>query len=115
MSASARGIVLQKDGEKLVIQASEADVVKFALGAQVLAEQQKAKKPKGMLTMAEIYALLDGDELLYTREGAPVARVTNVSVEHGTPIDVTSFGDSDSQYIYLPGAARFTIRAEGPL
>ncbi len=111
MSALARGIVLQKDGEKLIIQASEADVVKFALGAQVLAEQQAKKPLKG----AEVYALLNGGEHLYSSDGTPIARVLDVQIDHGSRIDVTSFSDSAVKYVYGPCAARFTIRAEGPL
>lgn len=114
MSALARGIVLQKDGEQLVIQATESEVVQFAVGGQVqvAAKQGKARKPLASDPHWPTFGGLDSDGFLYNSEGKPVARVRSVHVDANV-IDVTSFGDLGKQYVQ--GLPSYRIEAEGPV
>lgn len=107
MSALARGIVLQKHGEQLVIQATEAEVVQFALGSVVAAhEQSPFGGPWGI-------AGIEQDGLLYNKAGVPVAYMRECTVNRQM-IDVTTFGSAQSQ-MFVHGLPTYTIRAEGPV
>ncbi len=113
---SARGIILQKQGEKLIIQASDADVVQFALGAHVNVSAQQLV-PESVFpasaahAVARINALMEHG-FVYDRHGQPIGYVTECQTRH-EPIDVTTFADAGETYV--PGLLRYTIHAEGPL
>jgi hypothetical protein len=105
MSALARGIVLQKDGEKLVIQATEQQVVDFALGSKVSVAGPPTR------TNAAWFSLHD-DPILYNRHGDAVAYVQQLQMIY-SHIDVTSFADTSG--VYTDGRHHYEIRAEGPV
>ena len=71
-----RGIVLREDGDTLVVQATDADVLAFASpGLAVTVEADRATPPWDDLWFQDM------GEPLYDRHGRAVARVTEVIVE----------------------------------
>ncbi len=107
MSALARGIVLQKDGEQLVIQATEAEVVQFALGGAVTAV--------GKATFGGPWGIqgISDDGVLYTKDGKPVAYIQDCTINRQM-IEVTTFGDYGKQQ-FVNGLPEYEIRARGPV
>lgn len=103
-----RGIVLARDGEDLVIRASDADVAQFAVHQAVLTAAVDAPPALGW---TRVYADMMADGYLYDRTGRRVALIDKIDITTDT-IDVTTFG---SAVEYVSAGQRVRIQGRGPV
>ncbi len=95
-----RGIIVGADFDRLVVQATAADVAAFGRATQVAVTA----------TSASGYATFDGDRYLYNSVGERVAMVIEYRWELASH-NMTAFGDNHQQY--LGGVPEVYIKAIG--
>lgn len=101
-----RGILLSSDFDKLVIQATEADVQAFGQpGAPVGVASASTS-----LSTHDAYAALLESPYLYDSRGRAILLAMDVNIS-SRQIDVRSMGDSSQRFI--AGPARLVVQAVG--
>ena len=104
-----RGIVIREDPDRLIVQASEADVAAFARQAWAGAVVSGVRN--GWALQAEgDGASLRASDTLYDVNGRPVAMITEMSMT-AEALDMTRLGDAYQHY--ARGRVRVDIRAVG--
>lgn len=99
-----RGIIVSGDFDKLVVQATAAEVAAFASnGLQV----SVSKRINGLDPML---ARIEPGQSLFDADGHLVAIVTDLRVAR-EQVDITSLGSMGPEFI--PGCLRVDIRARG--
>ena len=97
-----RGIVFENVSDKLIVEATNADVARFAKGASVAIAPVESAYPAAI---DEIVG-----QTLYDKRGRAVAIVTGLEV-HRNAIDATAFGDAAQRFIYGPVVKKLTVEA----
>jgi hypothetical protein len=97
-----RGIVFESVSDKLIVEATPADVAKLIPGSNVAVMAAPYGQP------APVGGEIVG-ETLFDKNGRAVAIVTGLSLQRDQ-IDITAYGDASPQYIY--GAIRKQLTVE---